>query len=435
MENLMKLMASFWLGLVLVGCGADDLARHENLNLESTPPEAQEEIEIDGMQEGMYSVMGMSAEEAAETKSTSYGSWCGGSPKAVLEFRCGLGNPGSEWVLQPDGCYHRRTATACNCEVGPDWYDDATYECQGSNLHIVDSCGYDKLVTNHPSCFDTIEGINTFDRAAVVRAYNDLYRKPVPAMEWSGNKSTCEPGSTSLAFQQRVIDQINFYRMMTGLKPVTLTPTNSNYQAAALIMDANYRLSHYPDESWQCYSQAGANGARSSNLALGTSGPSAIDLYMDDPGSGNGAVGHRRWILYPPQSTFATGDTPRSNSLAVFLSGRNSYDVEYVAWPSRGFFPYQLLPGSRSYRWSFSLPNANFTNASVSVRNITSGQSYTIKLEPIRDNYGWDTLVFIPEGLSTSRPSRDTVYEVKINNVRVGTTTKSFTYRVTVIDP
>jgi len=78
-------------------------------------------------------------------------------------------------------------------------------------------------------------------------------------------------------------------------------------QAAALIFGAQGQISHDPPSNWACYSAAGDEAAGSSNIALGASGTSAIDLYMRDPGSNNAAVGHRRWILYPQTQTFGTG--------------------------------------------------------------------------------------------------------------------------------
>ena len=47
--------------------------------------------------------------------------------------------------------------------------------------------------------------------------------------------------------------------------------------------------------------------AGKSNLFLGRSGAGAIAGYMDDPGSGNTAAGHRRWIIDPRQTTMGSG--------------------------------------------------------------------------------------------------------------------------------
>jgi hypothetical protein len=81
-------------------------------------------------------------------------------------------------------------------------------------------------------------------------------------------------------------------------------------QQAALMMSANGQLSHNPPPSWLCYTAEGAQAAGSSNLYLGRFGPAAITGYVYDAGSGNYAVGHRRWILYPQTQRMGTGDIP-----------------------------------------------------------------------------------------------------------------------------
>ena len=97
------------------------------------------------------------------------------------------------------------------------------------------------------------------------------------------------------------------------------------------------------------------------------------DGYMIDPYSNNTAAGHRRWILYPQTQTMGTGDVPQSgdflpaNSTWVFDSkygtARPAVRDSFVAWPTKGYVPYTVIPA----RWSFGYPNANFSNASVSV--------------------------------------------------------------------
>ena len=254
-------------------------------------------------------------------------------------------------------------------------------------------------------------------------------------MAWTGNVQSCVAGTTSVEFQESVIDHINYYRAMVGVKPATLNPNQSNYNEAALMMDANNQLSHSPPATWQCYTQAGASGAGSSNLALGASGHYAIDIYIDDFGANNYSVGHRRWILLPSQSTFSTGDTPGSNSLAVFQGGGNETPagLKFVAWPSSGYFPGDLIPGSG--RWSFSNTHGgNLGAAVVSMKNLNTGAIIPVTMEPFYSGFGAPTLVWIPQGVSRGSPSQDTTYQVTISNVSDGQTTKSYTYTVIVIN-
>lgn len=276
--------------------------------------------------------------------------------------------------------------------------------------------------------------INTNSRAAVVEAYRNWYGKPTPDMGFTGNVQNCVAGTTSMEFQQSTIDRINFYRAMVGIKPVTLTPNLGNYQEAALMMDANNQLSHSPPDTWRCYTSGGASGAGSSNLALGANGPYAIDIYIDDFGGNNSAVGHRRWILLPSQSTFATGDAPGANSLAVWQGGGNTVPagLQYVAWPSAGYFPGDLIPGSG--RWSFSnIDGGNLGAATVTMKNMLTGANIPVTMEPFYSGYGAPTLVWIPQGVSRGSPSQDTPYQVTISNVGSAPNLKTYTYTVIVI--
>jgi hypothetical protein len=135
-------------------------------------------------------------------------------------------------------------------------------------------------------------------------------------------------------------------------------------------MSAQGSLSHTPPTNWACYTTNGAEAAGKSNIGLGADGPGVIDLYVDDPGSGgNAAVGHRRWILYPPTKIMGTGSIPGTGGWAAnalwVIGGTGSRPAQpaWVAWPPQGFIPYQILP-KNSQRWSFSYRSATFTGAS-----------------------------------------------------------------------
>ena len=148
-------------------------------------------------------------------------------------------------------------------------------------------------------------------RADVAAMYQSTYAAgDNVSLQWTGSVARCDPGATNAEHQHAVIARINYFRALVGLPGVGLLaqPETAQDQASALMMSANNALSHTPPSAWLCYTADGATGAGSSNIALGVRGVAAIDLYMDDPGSANSAAGHRRWILFPPQSAMATGD-------------------------------------------------------------------------------------------------------------------------------
>lgn len=301
----------------------------------------------------------------------------------------------------------------------------------GNNISDWASEGVDPISAgggiNNPAPTGSID---TSNKDAVIAAYNREFSSPTPDMGFTGDVQNCNAGTTSLQFQQATINRINFYRAMAGMNAVTLTPNLSNYNKAALIMAANGQLSHSPPSTWRCYSSEGASGAGSSNLALGASGPGAIDIYIDDFGANNTAVGHRRWIMLPSQSTFATGDVPGANSLAVWQGGGNNVPagLQFVAWPSAGYFPRNLWPGSN--RWSFSAINGSLGQAVVSMKNLGTGGAITVNMEPFYSGYGAETLVWIPQGISSG--STPASYEVNISNVQTGNGPKTYRYSVTV---
>src|SRR6185295_15738780 len=149
--------------------------------------------------------------------------------------------------------------------------------------------------------------VNAASRSAVVSFYYNVY---VPAIavpaNWAGGSiGGCAPGDTSQDYKDATAQMINYFRAMTGLPgDVTLDPTlNVKNQKSALMMIAQGSLSHSPGTSWACYTADGADAAGHSNIAIGMAGAGAVAGYMSDPGSGNTAVGHRRWLLYPPQKT------------------------------------------------------------------------------------------------------------------------------------
>lgn len=279
-------------------------------------------------------------------------------------------------------------------------------------------------------------------RANAQAFYNAQY-VAAPAINWTGSYSSCTPGTTSSSFKSGMLQRLIYYRAMAGVPAdIGLSSTySSKDQAAALIFGAQGALSHDPPSSWACYTAAGDEAAGSSNIALGASGTTAIDLYMRDPGANNAAVGHRRWILYPQTETFGTGDTTAgggkmaANALWVFDGNyggdRPGTRDGFVAWPNKGYVPYTVVPT----RWSLSYPGANFAGATITVT--TGGQAVQVSKEGVVTGYGENTIVWKMEGRSDGaawpQPSADKTYHVRITGV--GGSISTFEYDVIVFDP
>ena len=284
--------------------------------------------------------------------------------------------------------------------------------------------------------------VDTSDRGVSRAYYNQVYlASEGVAIGWTGDHATCDAGQTAQAFRDDVELRINYFRAMAGV-PATLQlrdEYNGKAQQAALMMSVNSQLSHSPEVSWRCYTEAGAEAAGSSNLYLGVYGPAAITGYIYDPGTSNYPVGHRRWILYPQTEWMGTGDIPptasywSSNALWVFDENiwqpRPETRDPYVAWPPPGYVPYQVV----FPRWSFAYAGADFDEATVQMSS--GGHSISVSVQPVVYGYGENTLVWEPDLSFGAPPAGDTAYTVTVQGVRIGGLPRNFAYQVILFDP
>ena len=238
---------------------------------------------------------------------------------------------------------------------------------------------------------------------------------------WNGSVETCDPGKLSAADQEKFLRRFNYVRRLAGLpdKCTLREEWNERCMAAALMMTANYDLSHNPPKDWKCFSPAGYVGANNSNLSLGYDGVDALMGQIEDGGSNNEAVGHRRWILNPYRKVFGHGSTGSAMALWA-LGGENSnydskitdiFDTQYVVWPPEYYCPANLYVE----RWSFSLSNANFDSTTVEIFQGKNKIDCTV-LED-HQGYGQNTIVFVPNDIGYYAKPEST-YTVKIKKVK-----------------
>lgn len=286
---------------------------------------------------------------------------------------------------------------------------------------------------------------NTNDRSAVITAYEAEFSGSDPASGWTGNRASCSAGTTSGTYRAAIFDRVNWFRGMAGV-PTGITE-NASYSAgaqeAALMMSESGKLSHYPDSSFSCYTNDGATAASSSDLYLGRTGPDAITGYMYDPGANNTSVGHRNWILHPTARQFGTGDIPSSGGWAsnVLWVFDNVFGAQpalressgFVAWPPRGYVPAEVVYP----RWSFSVRDANFNSASVTMQRIKSTGGLESVSAPVvhrssSSGAPFSIMVWEPTGIDTSPPV-DTTYRVTVSGVTLHGANKSYSYDVILI--
>ena len=301
-------------------------------------------------------------------------------------------------------------------------------------------------------------GLDTWDRSAVLGHYRQEFEREEPDAGYTGDSDNCVAGSTSQAFRDSVVQRVNWYRRMSGLGTVTERPEYSAAaQHAALMIAAEGRLSHYPDSDWACYSATGAAAAAMSNLHLlwsshpaGIAGIDAISGYMQDSGVGNTAVGHRRWILYPQLQEIGTGDALHADDNYTYGNVLHVFDDNlwaarpevrerrgFVAWPPSGYVPARTVWG----RWSFSLPHADFSSATVAVADDAGPVQVEITTRASGGGAPENAIVWAVGGdtnsaLLTEPDDGDHCYTVTISDATINRAVQTpYEYAVCVLGP
>lgn len=290
--------------------------------------------------------------------------------------------------------------------------------------------------------------VNTDSREEVRGFYNAIYPTSdnVP-QDSTADVSGCTPGHNSNAFQQAELRRINWFRAMAGMPAaIYLNPIDDGgSQEMAVLESANNVLDHNPTNTYDCYNTFAAMYA-GGDQSLGADGAEATRNFIWDFGAKNNEVGHRRWILYPPEIVMGVGDVPgvsghaAANLTFVFdpasFGARPATRQPYVAWPPEGFAPYQVV----FPYWSFGLSNADLSAATITMTS--NGIPVTTAIQPYQTGFGENTLVWVPMGLDATTEGTtfpfsgtDTVYSVTVGNIKYNGATISYSYNVTVFDP
>jgi len=149
---------------------------------------------------------------------------------------------------------------------------------------------------------------------------------------------------------------------------------------------------------------------------------------MRDDGDFNEAVAHRRWVLYSRAQEMGIATSTRYNAMVVIddLAPTSTYN-QFIAYPPAGFMPQTLVPN----RWSFGIPDADFSNATVTV---TAGSGSTISNTIIEQNitfFADNSIVWEPSGILTNEAT-DVAYTITISNIE-DAPQSSYVYTTTII--
>lgn len=298
-----------------------------------------------------------------------------------------------------------------------------------------------------------VPAVDTGSRREVVNLFHAYYGNPASVpMNWTGSLAAGVSGDLSDAYRALTLQRINYFRSMSGLPGNVVFSASGNAicQQAALMFAAQHNLSHTPPADWKWWTPDAAAAAGGANIRTESGpaddGPNAVTAFIADAEDNNTYVGHRRWLLYPGQTTMASGSVPAIDNrswgaAAIWVLGpfnnRPAGTPEWTAWPAPGFVPAQLV----FKRWSFSYPDADFTNATVSMTKNGAPLPVSV-LKPdfqslVNGNLsivGDNTLVWEPLG-NVVNPSADEAYTVTVDNVRVAGQPRRFSYAVTSLDP
>jgi len=228
------------------------------------------------------------------------------------------------------------------------------------------------------------------ERATAVNDYHNNYLANdfnVTELNWSGSQYSCNPGSYNQSVNNKILARINYFRRITGLNDDVIFDNNLNQicQQAAVMLEVNASLSHcngtnnYPCNTWPCSTNDAMYASQHSVLASGHwSVFDPVSLYIEDHGTNNQPVGHRRWLLY------------------------------------------------------LSMANADFSNAYVTM---TDPNGFSVQLNIIYYNgyYGDPAIVWEPQNIQLNN-TYDVTYTVTIGGIR-NVQQSVYTYQTTIIKP
>lgn len=332
--------------------------------------------------------------------------------------------------------------------------------------------------------------VDTSQRNDVLSFWHAIYQASEGyenRINWGGNLNATNhdqgQGQPSEVFVKDVERRINYFRAMAGapshasvntgskviiLSSETIQPPadtlkstasqRSAYMVARAYMAGNEAAgaSHNPPNTVLAWTPAAWNASAHSNITYGFFGPGAMNAYMMEnfatsTGGSNSEVGHRRWLLFQKASDYATGDTPGlydptgstnrmqwrvpTNCLYVLQRPEEMIDVapRFVTYPNEGFFPASL---NTNY-WSLSHPNANFTGASIQMRNSSGSLVGTSKIAAASIQGPGDSAIVwqVTNAAATTTVQEDVTYRITVSGITGTGVPSTYQYQVTLINP
>ncbi|MDX2012941.1 MAG: CAP domain-containing protein [Myxococcaceae bacterium] len=228
--------------------------------------------------------------------------------------------------------------------------------------------------------------------AQVCTAFAEGMRSRVTGMDFVAGASMCDVGTLTRAAIDDALARLNFYRWLSGLGPVRDdAQQNAAAQACSVVSAWNPAgpQAHFPMPGATCYSQLGAGGAGSSNIAWGSANAAdAIDQWMIDWGNET-TFGHRRWFLYPSLDGVGIGFYRGGNQYgsascsAIFGSGNPGPSPMWFSFPPAGFSPVSVT------QWTWSVHgDIPQQGATATVTRVGDGMALPVRVDVMQGGYG-----------------------------------------------
>lgn len=276
------------------------------------------------------------------------------------------------------------------------------------------------------------------NRANIVNDYLTNYEPndfSVNEINWTGNVNNCTTGNYNYNINTKMLNRIKFLRRICALNDdvVFVESLNAKCREAILMFEKNENISHClgtngaPCNTWSCNSADAILAAQRSNISYGDWDYfDPFELYILEEGSFNDAVPHMKWLLYSKAKTFGNAIGPNMNVIYIYdnFGNPSMNQKDYIAFPPEGFVPAPIIKN----KWFFAVPNANFSNATVTITN-ENGNNIPLTIATRNSTFGDRAITWIVDNIDTNN-IYDVSYTVTVSNI---TNAPSSTYSYTII--
>lgn len=202
-------------------------------------------------------------------------------------------------------------------------------------------------------------------------------------------------GKLSDEFVKTGIDYMNFIRFLCGLQEVSIDEEKADMAQHGAVLVAVSEFSHTPpkpSDMDDSFYNIGYMATSSSNISAGAANNFAtyIQRWINDSSSASNiaCLGHRRWIINPKMKYTAFGYAENNNSMyrgysnmLSFDMSNNNYDpYDFIAYPSKGNFPNNII--DNTIPWSVSL--------NTSLYKVVSAEDINVKITKKSNGAVWN---------------------------------------------